>query len=118
MPEHRWQEILELLAGAEIARPGPDAPFDRDLIPGHVDGDWPEWPAREMLKWMPAELLTRFGRTEASVLNGDYLRIDPRHEAALAAALEGAGWTCIKDDALVSAASGYGYPTGSGDSGS
>lgn len=107
LPTHRWQDIVDRLEGAEIALPAPETPFDLDLIPGHVDGDWPEWPAQEMFKWMPAELSTRYGRSEASVLSGDFLQIDPVHEAALTAALKDAGFTCVKDDALVAAASGY-----------
>ena len=107
LPPHRWQEILDRLAEAEIAPPAPDAPFDRNLIPGHIDGDWPEWPAEQMLGWMPAELIARFGRSGTGGAGGEYLEFAPRHESALSAALEAAGWTCVKDDDLVNAACGY-----------
>lgn len=107
LPPRRWQEIVELLDGREREPPAPEEPFDLSQMPGHDDGDWPEWPAQLMLDWMPPELIARFGRSVASVLNGDFLDIDPRHEDALVAALEGAGWTCIKDNVLVRTAGGY-----------
>lgn len=107
LPGPRWQEIIDRLEGAEIDVPAPEQPFDLDLIPGYVDGDWPEWPAQQMFEWMPPELIARFGRSTASVLNGDFLEIDPLQGPALAASLEETGWTCIRDDALVSAASGF-----------
>lgn len=102
----RRREILELFAGAHIAPPAPNAPFDRNLIPGHIDGDWPEWPAEQMLDWMPPELIARFGRSGTDDPAGAFLEFAPVHESALSAAFEAAGWACVKDDALVNAASG------------
>jgi hypothetical protein len=107
LPPRRWQDIVERLEGWEKEPPASAEPFDLSQIPGYDDGDWPEWPAQLMLDWMPPELIARFGRSTASVLNGDFLDIAAQHEAALVTVLEGAGWTCIKDNALVRTASGY-----------
>ncbi|AYA23168.1 hypothetical protein C6369_000250 [Rhodococcus rhodochrous] len=103
----RWQEIVERFEGWEQDPPAPEEPFDLSQVPGNADGDWPEWPAQQMLDWMPPELIARYGRSTASVLNGDFLDIDPQHEAALVAALEEMGWSCRRNDALVSSASGF-----------
>ncbi|MFZ2528402.1 MAG: hypothetical protein WAX14_12215 [Rhodococcus sp. (in: high G+C Gram-positive bacteria)] len=114
LPQKRWDDIVERLEGWEMDPPEPQEPFGLSQIPGNEDGDWPEWPAQQMLEWMPPELIAQYGNSAASVLNGDFLDIDPRHEAALVAALEEAGWTCIKDDALVSSASGFAADTDPG----
>jgi hypothetical protein len=68
------------------------------------DGDWPEWPQQEMLKWMPTDLPG--ARVEMSVLNGSFLELDPAHEAEIVAAVEAAGYRCIKDESLVQQACG------------
>jgi hypothetical protein len=69
------------------------------------DGDWPEWPAQEMLKWMPENIPG--ARGEMSFLNGPCLTLDPAHEAEIVAAVEAAGYRCIKEERLVRQACGY-----------
>ncbi len=75
------------------------------MIPGFEDGDYPEWPAQEMLDWMPEEA-SRFGEYTNSVLNGPFLVIPPDKESAIVDALEAAGYTCERNDPLVQTASG------------
>lgn len=87
--------------------PAGDEPFNPDDIPCHADGDWPAWPAQDMLDWMPAELQKLWGRVEWSTLNGPYLELNTRDEEAVVAALIQRGYTCVRDDGTVQRASGY-----------
>jgi hypothetical protein len=52
---------------------------------------------------MPADIVSRFGRAWGDPVNN--LFIAPQYESAVVDALEAAGWTCERDDALVIAAS-------------
>ena len=82
-------------------------PFNPEEIWGLSDGDWPGWPAQEMLEWMPSPVQQAFGTVEASVINGPYLAPDASQEDALVAALQTEGYCCRRDDTLVRLASGY-----------
>lgn len=95
---------------------GERLPLDDDPFPGYdlpwvADGDYPEWPAQEMLKWMPTVLAREpYGRVEDSVHNGRFLVLDPAREKAILAELAAAGFSCIKDQELVEQACGHGPP--------
>lgn len=102
----RWREIEAQLEESEIPVPDLADPYDLDIVPGFADGDWPEWPKQLMLAWMPKPVIEQFGTAEATVFNGDFLSIDPKSESEVVAALESAGWSCIKDELLVCRASG------------
>lgn len=103
----RWDEIVDLFECADESEPADEDAYDLDRVPGFVDGDWPEWPAQVMLEWMPKHVVEKFGRVDDSVVNGQFLSIDPKHEADIVAALEAEGWLCVKDEPLTLAASGY-----------
>jgi hypothetical protein len=103
----RWAEIVEVFAGADEREPADEDTYDLERVPGFADGDWPEWPARLMLKWMPKDVVEKFGRVDDSVLNGQFFSIDPKNEADVVFALEAEGWSCVKDELLTLAASGY-----------
>ncbi len=94
-----WQENDELA-------PLPDEPFEAARIPGMDDGDWPGWPAQEMLTWMPDAVKRRFGRVEASVINGDFLLLPPEQTSDIVSALETFGYPCREDQGLVKQACG------------
>jgi hypothetical protein len=121
--EERWQGIREAIErvvedipdeyreeggiyALDLDNPG-DAAFDYDTIPGHADGDWPEWPAQQMLEWMPSEIVLHLGEVADSMFNGEYLVLPLKNESAIVEALEAAGWACKRNDDLVQAASGY-----------
>ncbi len=103
----RWRRIVEPLEGDGEPVPEPAAPFDAAQIWGYEDGDWPEWPAQQMLEWMPVELQQRFGDIEDSVLNGPCLQLEPTREREIVQALHAASFTCRRDDAMIRKASGY-----------
>ena len=102
-----YEELLDQCRDELESDPGDDESFDPDAVPGHADGDWPEWPKQGMLEWMPARVWKAFGRVEASVLNGDFLQLDAGRLEELVAALEAEGFACRRDDALVARASGF-----------
>lgn len=102
----RWREIEAKLNDWEVPVPKLADPYDLQIIPGYADGDWPEWPKQLMLAWMPKPVIEQFGTAEASIFNGDSLSINPKFESEIVAALESAGWSCIKNELLVRTASG------------
>jgi hypothetical protein len=107
IPPRHWQQIVDAYREDDEPPPTDDHSFDRGAVPGLEDGDWPEWPAQEMLRWMPADIRARFGEVATSTLNGDFLVIEAGSETRLVAALEAAGFECRRDDALISRASGW-----------
>jgi len=110
-----WGELRELLPAARLTEvfdlvefdtpPAPDDPFDAGDIPAYCDGDWPEWPARYQLDWLPDDALA-LGSREASVLSGDFIEFAPEREQELVEVLNAHGHAVRRDDELVTAASG------------
>jgi hypothetical protein len=107
IPPKRWRQVASAFEVGDERLPSDDEPFDADHVPGYADGDWPDWPAQRMLEWMPSEVRERFGKLELSVLNGEYLALDPARESEIVSALRKAGYDCRPDDRLVREASGY-----------
>lgn len=95
---------ISLEDGYEIPPDG--ASFDPDSIPGYADGDWPAWPARDMLHWMPEEVKNEYGRVDSSVLNGFFLWLDPDMKHEIASALENHVYQRREDDDFVALAYG------------
>jgi hypothetical protein len=108
--EGRYEEVLDLYEGydeeAEDPGPHPDEAFDASRISGHDDGDWPDWPAQQMLDWMPDDIQRRFGCVEASIFNGDFLHIEGGDTEGLLTAMAGHGFSCENDEHLVQSANG------------
>lgn len=67
------------------------------------DGDWPAWPAAEMLDWVPQEIAD-MGERGVSMVSGAALFFDPEQEQILVAAFDRHGFRCRRDDDLVAAA--------------
>jgi hypothetical protein len=59
-----------------------------------------------MLAWVPDEIQARFGRSQASVLNGSWLRLPGESIDEIAAAMKRLGYRCRRDDALIARAHG------------
>lgn len=103
----RWEEIVEKYADFEIDMPSDDEAFDLDDVPGFVDGDWPEWPAQLMLTLVPSSIAEKYGKRVDSVLNGQFLEFDAADVEKIVAEMTAAGFTCVRNDGLVAAASGF-----------
>lgn len=89
------------------AQPGAGDSFSPEQIAGWNDGDWPAWPAQEMLGWMPPEIQEDLGESASSFVNGPCLYIKPNREQQAVAALQANGFGCKRDELLVSCACGH-----------
>jgi hypothetical protein len=59
-----------------------------------------------MLRWVPAEVQTKFGRSAMSGLNGAFLCFKAADLAEIMKAMEALGYVCRRDDDLVARAHG------------
>lgn len=80
---------------------GPDLPagdeaFAPDDIPGFAEGDWPVWPQRRMMTWLPGSVLT-LGSIHQTLLNGPYLQLDEASQELVISTLRRAGFECFPD---------------------
>ncbi len=70
---------------------GADA-FSGEMIPGWTDGDFPPWLQPEMPGLIPTSLLERFGKQQATWLNGSFWWLPPESADSLCAELSALGW--------------------------
>ena len=105
-PEHYQDALSRWMDSTEEEAPAPDQPFDPHDIPGRSDGDWPAWPAQDMLAWVPEEVQARFGRSRASTLNGCWLSLPGEAIHEIVAAMQRLGYRCRRDQDLISRAHG------------
>jgi len=114
LPQDNYQEIASMLTEwcelEETFQPEGGEPFEGSKIPGYDDGDWPEWPAQEMLSWMPQELQQSYGTVKDSIFNGEFLEIEAEQKQALVADLEALGYKCVEDDQAIAKAHGDRIP--------
>lgn len=99
--EERWREAL-WVAGFENETPADTDPYDSNDLAGSED--WPEWPAQQMLSWMPKAIRERIGNVGVSMVSGPALSFPLQKETEVVSALENAGYICRRDDKLVAAA--------------
>jgi hypothetical protein len=104
--EHYEDAVSRWMESKAEEEPAPDQAFDPHDIPGQSDGDWPAWPAQDMLAWVPEEVQARFGRSRASVLNGSWLSLPAEAIDQIAAAMSRHGYRCRRDDRLIARAHG------------
>ena len=110
IPVHVWSQLLQDLEDND-STPDLDSKFDAGML-GVEDGDWPDWPEQEMMEWLPPEAVASYATVHQSVINGPFLSIDPTLLADVVEALESAGHTCRRDDALIAQACGRGVTWG------
>ena len=101
--EEEYQALLSKMSmhiSEPIVIPNNEDPFDRDRIPGYGDGDYPEWLQTQMEHFLPADILAKFGEPVATMLNGDYIHIDPSSEKRFVLALRKRGYEVHRRDDL------------------
>jgi hypothetical protein len=119
---HTWGEFRRMVPGPRLAEclerarmyldleSVDDVPDGRKKFDGYdvgtADGDWPEWPARDLIYSKLWTIVMDYADAEESVHNGSFAMLDPRHEVAMVGALKRHGWQAHRDDELMSAASG------------
>jgi hypothetical protein len=100
-----WHEYLALGIGERPPMP-PDC-FEPSQVPGHDDGDWPDWVEQEMLDWLPDSIVKKFGEVKSTFLNGPFLLLDINRTSEIVAALEDLGYECHLSADFVCRACGY-----------
>jgi hypothetical protein len=80
-------------------------PFDADEIAGFADGNWPAYPKREMVRWLP-ESIVALGVVSPTLFGGDFMQIDAARRRDVILGLRRLGSTCREDDDLVARACG------------
>jgi hypothetical protein len=83
-----------------------DAPFDYYEMTSLADGDYPGFPAQEMLRWMPRDIQLDFGTARSTVMNGELLELDVKNTKAIVQRLKQAGFRCRRNQRLVLRAHG------------
>ncbi len=93
-----------LLSGKLMNFPVPD--IDEPLVLRDIclfgDENYFEWPLGTMLKWIPSEIINRYGKFGQSLLFGDFLILRPDDESLIVSYLEHCGVDVEENDALIS----------------
>ena len=109
-PDRHYRELVELYRHATEPPRGTEPPptdaFPGQDLPWVADGDWPPFPATQMLDWVPAGIQQQFGRIEHDRLGHEWLAFDAQDEAALVAAFAENGYNLSRDDTLIRKATG------------
>jgi hypothetical protein len=105
IPEACWDEIRENIADPGDPEPEENAEFDPNEIPGWEEYDWPGWPAQLALEWVPESIRQSFGKTEGTMISGDFLDLSEADPDEVVSAFEQAGYLCEEDYELVATAS-------------
>ena len=96
LPFGEWERELEYRF--EVV-PADDAPFDRFMVPGYGDGDYPEWLRRSALDWFPPSLIEKYaGSVEETILNGEALELPAGKAEEIAADLRAMGHRVERTD--------------------
>lgn len=92
MPRREYSQVVRSFDDQGEPRPkGADA-FSGAMIPGWTDGDFPPWLQLEMPGLIPTSLLERFGKQQATWLNGSFWWLPPESADSLCAELSALGW--------------------------
>lgn len=98
LPEGEW-ENLEWQLGENPD----DKPFRADDIPGHADGDYPQWLRQFQLDWFPRDLIEKYeGTRTLTTLNGWVLDLPANHATEIAEDLRTLGHTVEETDLDIS----------------
>jgi hypothetical protein len=101
--EDEYQALLSKMSigvSEPIVVPNNEDAFDHERIPGYGDGDYPEWLQTQMERFLPADIIAKFGERVATRLNGDYIHIDPSCENPFVLALRKLGYEVHRRDDL------------------
>lgn len=94
LPAGEWED-LESRLDDELE----DGPFTADAIPGHADGDYPEWLRQSQLDWFPEELIEKYsGEVGLTTLNGEVLDLPADRADEIADDLRALGHTVERTD--------------------
>jgi hypothetical protein len=96
LPGGEWEENL---ADRFDEIPPDDEHFVADAVPGHADGDYPEWLRQSQLDWFPEDLIEKYGgEVSTTVLNGPVLDLPADKADQIADDLRAVGHTVEHTD--------------------
>ncbi|KAA0087072.1 hypothetical protein CIW52_04235 [Mycolicibacterium sp. P9-64] len=94
LPSGEWEKLEEQLGDVDD-----DDPFTADDVPGHADGDYPEWLRQSQLGWFPPELIEKYdGEITLTTLNGWVLDLPAGKAEEIADELRALGHTVEQTD--------------------
>jgi hypothetical protein len=99
LPAHLAGEVREGFEDGEL--PEADEKFDPSDVPGFADGDFPASINSTMLRELPESIITGFGRTADTVLNGPSVEFRGADLPAILDALRDLGLTVVERPDLV-----------------
>jgi len=104
LPADEWEfQLAERIDFRYERIPADDEPFAADCVPGHADGDYPEWLQQTALEWFPEDLIEKFGgRVHNSTFNGEFLELPGDKAEAIADELRERGYTVERTDLDIS----------------
>ena len=85
-----WELWNSRCEDEEEPLPDPELPFNPAAI---CEGDYPAWLQQDQDRWLPSEILERWGKRESSVMNGSFWIIDPAQEQEIVQRLSELGIT-------------------------
>ncbi len=89
LPAGEWEDLEP-----QLDEPPDDEPFKADDIPGHADGDYPEWLRQSQLNWFPKDLIEKYdGEVTLTTLNGWVLDLPADRAEEIADDLRALGHT-------------------------
>ena len=92
VPRAEYSKIVHAFDDACEPRPKSAEPFDGEQIAGWSDGDYPPWLQKEIGDVIPVSVLRRFGRLEATHVNGSFWMVPSESLGAMCEALRALGW--------------------------
>jgi hypothetical protein len=95
------EEFEELDIGWGGRFPQDTDEFAPSYINGYAEGDWPEYPAKRMLDWVPQPIQKKYGEYVGTWLSGDQLHFEGHLEKRLVRAFRKFGFSCKKNEELV-----------------
>ncbi len=98
LPADEWDRLVSN-AWVEPEELPDDEPFTPDDIPGHADGDYPQWLRQSQLEWFPNELIEKYdGAVTLTTLNGWVLDLPAERADKIVEDLRALGHTVEETD--------------------
>lgn len=88
-------------------RPKLADPFESGVLPGVGDGDYPPILNRDEVKWIPKDIVQRFGASDSSFSGGTFILFTQDDPNELLSAFAEHGFNCIHDEMSVLRAAGW-----------
>lgn len=106
LPDDERDDLRANLRRHDLELPTNDTPFDKPLLPGLDDGDYPTYAPAYGTDWMQIAIATRYGVRVDSFVSGTWTEYPTQHEDSIIAEVEKLGYVVYRDDDLITEARG------------